>query len=354
MKLVLLVFVNTLFGYAMAEGGPQIRTLNETGLPDYRKLFNINTATKVFKDKKRYAFEINQNDVQRCINFNIKLSLNKSQFNHLKNGSLNYKLSDSINIQKNILNINIGLNRNYQFDLTFTDDSTNLKFSNNSIGKNNLGYIILQNRFARYATFQSHDSTKSFNLAIIDKNLNGLIDSNDVISASYDKYFLVKPTSFGCFLLDSILLDFEDELFLINWHGGYNISIKPFNEKASEEIRKIQLNKQLYNFTISDDGTTLKSIIRSDKTLITFWASYCSPCIQSIPKLNAHNNNVIGFQADYTDKSVDDIGFRNFPISSEMLGFLGINGFPNYMVLDKELNILYYGRFIDEALEYIQ
>ncbi len=353
MRLFCFILLCSICSCGMAQK-TDVWSLNRTGLPDYRKIVDINKATKVFTDGTFYSFEISENEVQKCINFDLKLKLNESQFDDLKTGELNYKISDSIIIVRNVLSIDIDSRRNYQFDLSFTVDSTNLKISNLASKKSNLGYVVLKNRFARYSTIQSPSSEKHFNIAIIDRNLDGLIDSNDIITVSYDHYFLVKPTKFGCFLTDSILLDFENELFLIKWIGGYNISITPHSLESNVNLRTIELNRKLFNFAVSEDGTNLKNIISSDKTIITFWASYCSPCIQAIPKLNEYKNNVVGFQADYADKNVGNLVFQNFSISTEMLGFLGINGFPNYMVVDAELNILYFGRFLDEALKYFQ
>jgi thiol-disulfide isomerase/thioredoxin len=347
-------FIALFIGFYGFSQERNIYELNSTGLPDYRKILNIKRASNIVFSDDHYFIEITPEEIQKCHRENIQLTFDAHEYNDFILGKLNYRHSDSIFILNNILHIcKIG-GANYQFDLFYTTDPTNLKFSSEYNKSESVGFIAFQNRFARYATIASKNRGERFNVAIVDRDLNGFIDSNDIITVSYDNYFLVKPTKFGTFLKDSLLIDFEGDFFYVFWLGGYKISVSSVPKDYSGDLNCIQLNKLLHNFIIDEHGTELKDVLSANKTIISFWAGYCSPCVQAIPRLNEINQNVIGFQADLETKKYENVAFLNYFISSEVLGFLGINGFPNYMVVDRDLNILYFGRDVNEAINIIQ
>jgi thiol-disulfide isomerase/thioredoxin len=216
-----------------------------------------------------------------------------------------------------------------------------------------MGYLIVQHRLGRYCSIYNPNNNRSFNLGIFDKANLGEIDMEDIISLSYDQYFKPSPNRFSCKLQDSIIVNFESTNFLIEWLGAYQVKYKLIDANQHFELPIIYLDENLADFTIEELGLQLSSQLMFDRTLINFWAGFCPPCIATIPKLNELGEQVIGFQLDKEDRSINEVHFRNHSISNETLTFLGINGFPNYLVIDRNMRILYSGRNADDAIRFL-
>lgn len=291
--------------------------LESTGFPDYRRLFQANKGAPIFHDSAYFRVEISSLDLQKCVESDFAFLLDSQQLEDLKNERLNLLVNDSITIIGNVLNIKKKDNREYEFDLSYSIEKKNLSFSRDFDDELCNGFLRIQNRFVRYHTFNLSNSEKSFHVAIIDKNMNGIIDENDIISLSYDTFFIVKPSRASSFIKDSIVVNFEQNIFLFEWLGGYAISasVVDLNDFFQfPHLLHLSLNQKCENLTLDNVNVPLQEFLISDLTLISYWASYCPPCVSSIPKLNALSHKVIGLQSDFHEKSMPTVSFRNFPI----------------------------------------
>ncbi len=119
-------------------------------------------------------------------------------------------------------------------------------------------------------------------------------------------------------------------------------------------------NPQINNFKLKDINNRQKSFseLRGEElTLIDFWATWCKPCIQAIPKLNK-------IYAEYREKGVELIGVntdspRNsakvkpfakthkikYPIlrdpNNEVTTELNVTAFPTLYIVNSKNEIVY-------------
>jgi thiol-disulfide isomerase/thioredoxin len=117
---------------------------------------------------------------------------------------------------------------------------------------------------------------------------------------------------------------------------------------------------QINNFKLKDLNNRQKSFndLRGEKlTLVDFWATWCKPCIQAIPKLNK-------IYSEYKDKGVEIIGVnadspRNsakikpfaktykikYPIlrdpNNEVTSELNVTAFPTLYIINSKNEIVY-------------
>ena len=117
---------------------------------------------------------------------------------------------------------------------------------------------------------------------------------------------------------------------------------------------------KVYDFSLKDtDNQTqsLSDVSGKSLTVIDFWATWCQPCIRSIPKL-------VNLSEIYKDKGVGFIGIsvdspRNlskvkpfarsmgiqYPIlldsNGELMGELNVMAVPTLLIIDSEYRILY-------------
>jgi peroxiredoxin len=117
---------------------------------------------------------------------------------------------------------------------------------------------------------------------------------------------------------------------------------------------------KIYDFSLKDiDQKTVSfSDIKGDKlTVIDFWATWCQPCIRSIPKL-------VEMSEEFEDEGVRFVGIsidspRNvskvkpfartmgmsYPVlvdpSGELMGELNVLAVPTLLVVDSDMNIVY-------------
>ena len=328
-----------------------IVTMNHTALPEYYKISMGSRGAVIKAEDSSFVVSINSYTTHKIAQNSIELRLNKQQFDALKSSNLSMKISDSLAIEKNRLILTRNHNRRFEFELSFTQNSELINVSGDSEPYSDMGYIIVQHRLGRSCSIYNPNNNRSFNLGIFDKSNLGAIGNEDIISLSYDQFFKPLPNRFSCNLQDSIIVNFENTKFLIEWLGAYQVRYRLIDAEQQFDLPIIYLDENLADFTIEELGQQLSNQLITDRTLISFWAGFCPPCIESIPKLNALGDQVIGFQMDKEDRSIDAVHFRNYSISNENLTFLGINGFPNYMVIDRNLHILYSGRDAQNAID---
>lgn len=117
---------------------------------------------------------------------------------------------------------------------------------------------------------------------------------------------------------------------------------------------------KVYDFSLKDTENKmvrLSQISGQSLTVVDFWATWCQPCIRSMPKLVELSNN-------YKDRGVSFIGIsvdspRNlskvkpfarsmgiqYPIlldsNGELMGELNVTAVPTLLIIDSEYRVLY-------------
>ena len=129
---------------------------------------------------------------------------------------------------------------------------------------------------------------------------------------------------------------------------------------AFSSLSPVKGQGTVQDFTLNDteNEPVSYSDLKGDKlTVIDFWATWCQPCVSSIPKL-------VEIRTDYKDKGVAFIGVsvdspRNiskvkpfsrslgidYPVlldsNSEVMGDLNVTAVPTLMIVDSDDKILY-------------
>lgn len=115
--------------------------------------------------------------------------------------------------------------------------------------------------------------------------------------------------------------------------------------------------EKLTNFTLSDFKSNstynLQEQTKGKKTLINFWASWCTSCAKEIPQLEELKNkykdaNFIAINAGETSNLINKF-IKKYQFSYTILTDpdrtisknLGINALPVTIVIDQDMNILY-------------
>jgi cytochrome c biogenesis protein CcmG/thiol:disulfide interchange protein DsbE len=117
---------------------------------------------------------------------------------------------------------------------------------------------------------------------------------------------------------------------------------------------------KVYDFSLKDTENktlSLSDISGESLTVIDFWATWCQPCIRSMPRL-------VDLSEAYKDKGVDFVGIsvdspRNaskvkpfarsmgiqYPIlldsNGELMGELNVTAVPTLFIIDSDYRILY-------------
>ena len=117
---------------------------------------------------------------------------------------------------------------------------------------------------------------------------------------------------------------------------------------------------RIYDFSLKDvDRNTvyLSEIKGENLTVIDFWATWCQPCIRSLPKLVEMSGDFEARGVQFVGISVDSprnvskvkpfarsIGIT-YPVlvdpSGELMGELNVQAVPTLLIVDKDLNIVY-------------
>lgn len=134
--------------------------------------------------------------------------------------------------------------------------------------------------------------------------------------------------------------------------GLISFSISFMNLYSQQRIRDFELKN------INNEMKSLEDLKGEQITIIDFWATWCKPCLSSIPKFNE-------LYDEYSDKGLNIIGIsidspRNvskvkpftsslgieYPIlldtNSELIARLNINAVPTMIMIDRQNNVLYY------------
>lgn len=315
-------------------------SLDVTGKPEYRKLLPNRRAFQIYKkDTAKVFYMLGKNY------YNFRGVSDTLEF-LISGDSMNY----SVQLQNDIDEFSVILEKDV---LSFVSDDKRIEFELKiSVSKQNtvhtpimknilkedeeLGMVITQNRLTRYAKVNLNNGT--FNIAVLDKNKNGFIDKGDLLALSNDEYFMTAENGSCTFLNKETTAKVGSYFYKITWNGGYEFRL---DELSNNESHDIVLSNYISDVTFKD-GTSLSSLVSNNEyTIINIWSVYCSPCIKAIESLNALDN-VIGIHLD--EKNVDisrfDIKYSNFMVSKKQLDYFNVNGYPYYIIVNKEMEII--------------
>ena len=108
---------------------------------------------------------------------------------------------------------------------------------------------------------------------------------------------------------------------------------------------------------VDQEYVSYSQIKGTKATVIDFWATYCGPCVRSIPEL-------VKMQADFKDKGVQIIGVNvdgprnqpkvkpfiesfdvNYPVlldlNREVMGLFNVNAMPSLLILNSDDKIIF-------------
>jgi peroxiredoxin len=123
---------------------------------------------------------------------------------------------------------------------------------------------------------------------------------------------------------------------------------------------KVYPQGRVYDFSLRDTdnrSVSLSEISGQSLTVIDFWATWCQPCIRSIPKLVALNEAYEDSGVKFIGISVDSprnlskvkpfarsMGIR-YPVlldaNGELMGELNVSAVPTLLIIDSDYRILY-------------
>jgi len=117
---------------------------------------------------------------------------------------------------------------------------------------------------------------------------------------------------------------------------------------------------RIYDFTLKDlnqKSVSISDIQGENLTVIDFWATWCQPCIRSLPKLVEMSKELETKGVRFVGVSIDSprniskvkpfassMGIT-YPVlvdpSGELMGELNVLAVPTLLIVDNDLNIVY-------------
>src|SRR5690606_35298824 len=136
-----------------------------------------------------------------------------------------------------------------------------------------------------------------------------------------------------------------------------------------EPVRNTQIGKTFQDLKLNEIiGNVQININNKFPALISFWETWCSPCIRSLTKLDSLQNkysnslNVIGITTENKEEVVKllqkkKIKYLNLKASESLLNNFEINSFPTYFLLNENGEIIeeytQISEIIDEDINFI-
>jgi hypothetical protein len=198
------------------------------------------------------------------------------------------------------------------------------------------GYLTIDPNYVHYAKIDFDSIT--YNIAIHDKNKNGRMEEGlDLLALSEDEFFITCESRKSALLKKENFIRLGNHFIKLTWDSGFEFLLEEV--EPNKKVEAIIDNK-LENIKI--DTLLLSEIVnKSGYTLINIWSVYCNPCIEAIPELNMIKNHVIGLclKDDFDVVERFGVEFNNYWISQSQSKMLNVFSNPNYVIVDKELNI---------------
>jgi len=317
--------------------------LTNIGNAEYKKFFSNKRAFQVYnkgRDKVIYilprnlygfcgvtnTLEFTINKIDGFYSIDINDSLTPFNCSYIDN----YLIFKDKEDQKSILKFKIDFLKKPK-DIVVTPIKDDVLEKDTSIG-----FISFENTLLRYSQIVDGDLT--FNVAINDKNKNGMIDSLDMFALSFDTYFMTRTSNKASHLKKKTLIKVKNKAYTLNWSNGYNISLQESIKTSGFEM---VLSDTLPNLVLANSVHLREIIAQNDITIISVWSIYCPPCIRAIKKLNNFNTNIIGLHLEEEiPLKKYNTNYPNYHITRKDLNTLNINGYPHYIVVSKNMFVV--------------
>lgn len=147
-----------------------------------------------------------------------------------------------------------------------------------------------------------------------------------------------------------------------------NMKIAAILKKLIEAQNIIKIGNQAPDFTLLDNKNQKIRLgdIKKTYILLDFWATWCSPCIQNLPKLKKiakkyTNLEIVGISQDKNDNKWKEftkkqkISWINVIDSSSIISNMYLaNAIPYYVLLDKDKKILVLSNNLDDVNDFFE
>ena len=356
LALILLFIVN--FGYSQSF----YLDLNKFGHPNYAKQFSADRGVIVYKDDSSSFFQILPREYYNLGNSTdtIKIKIIAKPYDSPQRYSFNCLNCKTLNFNAKYVKDTLFFDFTHKNDTVRFIASIEKQAKNmhsaplivNAIKDSTIGYVRIINTFIRYASCSDFPNV---NLACVDKNFNGKLDGSDLLSLSNEDYFFT-VNCFSAKSFDSVrVVRVNGKNYELIFYDNWKLDLT----KVSEDlIPDVLITDSVEN--IDFDGINLYSLLnQKDYILINYWSEYCLPCLNSIPELNDLSNHMSILGLYYGDTELSllqkkiDFSYVNLKVKKEWIDRFNLNGFPNYIVIDKDYKIVLNTFHIDEVKKFI-
>lgn len=293
---ILFLFVHLLL-VQLSEAQKVTISLNETGKPEYKKLFKSNEILPIYEGELNSYFKIPKNYL-----YTIGASGNGLMCNLIKSeNNLGYIIETSSTSLKSeyknsFLTIYSG-NKSLSYEVTFQKKKENdfYKHSDDKSDDNidsTLGFVQLQNRFCRYSNL-NHFQLKGYNIALMDKGLNGKIELGDLLTISLDQYFATGECR-SAIKLDTVsYIKLGNTNLKVTWDSGYALTLEEVDINGEpqltvggylEDLKLVKPNWKLSDFTV-----------KKGYYIINIWSEFSPSSLDKMAELNTIKTGLSDF-----------------------------------------------------------
>lgn len=315
--------------------------------------------------------------------------LEKMKISFYSENFLTENIFDSYEVKKNKNTFKIKVPKNLDIPFCFGAFYNGYAYKSNYIfldSINNEFEIYFEENKIKFISKTPSLNQKKFN-AIYSKyqhlyknsislNMNQLKEKHKILNQFIQDKTMELPI-FWIIVEDFFQNDRSEELtnLIENTANKFSADFKKL-KKFKTFKNEIEINKKLFVGKLFPLKTysfhkKLDSIIKNSTfTLLDYWTSWCSPCIQNTPKIvskyNQYKNkgfNTIGISVYTTPQRIKseliiiqekikkyNMNWNNFNDFENRSHLLNIDVYPTYIILNKKGEILYKGSEIDELL----
>jgi thiol-disulfide isomerase/thioredoxin len=339
-------------------------SLNYYGKPNYQKELNIDMGLIIYQSDNYSFAQILPREYYNLGNQTDTLTLiiNKNPENTANPNTVECRNCGDISFTHLIKNdtnfFTFSFNEDFiRFIATFEKNPREMYSAPLLVNESRdtlIGYIRLKNTFIHYSPLIA---IPNINIGLIDKNFNGRIDSTDFVAISNDEFFFTAKNERANEVRKVKIIEVQGVQYLFNFSDDNTLKIN------LTRIEKKAIPDLIFSDSLRDlkfgEKSLYKALDSSDYVLLAYWSEFCPPCVKNIPKLNKipKNVQVIGLYSgriglDKLAKTYT-VKYYNIVCSEELKDALTFNGFPYYVLIDKNKRIVLNTRNLDEILKFI-